>query len=449
MLTTAKNFIFNRKAEIWQHGLATLAAVVSRLSMLLITLINTQFLSSEEFGLFAILSLIVNIVMAFVSCGGDMWLNRFCRYRHMKFGKAPIVTRFYLQISLGLASVVVMGALGFAIFGRNTFDNQGLAIALCLLWAAASGLMETVLAILRTTNEIHRFFMIRDLFLPITLMVTIAVLKINTALEFFLIALILWSGTLLFLLTYMIRRASIYMPRSIWTWQYLRKELIGYTANLVTNNFTSRIASSFDTLLLARILPIGVVGRYRLVAHFANAFSVIQHFVFLTLPWHFRQQNNVASIGNPRATVRFRQQLLLLSALPALLILTFAAKPLLSLLGTDYESMSVVLCLLLLIRFSELLWGPQHETLISNNEVSEDTKANLVSIVLGMTLFFSGLYYMDPIKSAVAAIAVASFSGQLTRFYAIKRKLKSPNTAKLPWGSVAMGIMALSGLYFV
>lgn len=433
MLAAVNAFFVNRRTELWEHTLATFAAVISRLSVLLITLINTQLLSPKEFGLFAVLSLIANIVIAFVSCGGDMWLNRFCRARHVHFAKAPIVARFYLQISVFLAACVVFCALGFATFAKDIFAGQGLTIAFCLLWSAAAGLIETVLAILRTTNKISRFFVVRDIFMPLVLILAIFILKIDTAFEFFLVAFMLWMGTLLFLLNHILSHFDLYMPRSHWTWQLLRKELIGYTTNLVFNNFTSRVANGLDTLLLTQILPLHIVGRYRLLSHFSNAFSVVQHFVFLTLPWHFRQQKNGTLILNPEKTILFRQRLLLFSAIPALLVFIIAAKPVLSQLGSEYQTMTNVFCFLLLIRFSEMAWGPQHEKLISNNEVFEDTKANLLAIMTGLILFFITYRQLGPLKSAIVCIGVGSFVGQLRRSYAIHKKLNLPNRYKLPW----------------
>jgi len=450
VVATLKERLLNNKLEILEHGLATCAAAVSRLSMFLIVLINTQFLSPQDFGLFTLLMLTSNIVNAFVSCGGDMWLNRFTRHYHSSKKRAPAVARFYLQISFGLAGIVGIVALCFGLFLRQSFEGQGLAIALSLIWAGSAGLIEAVLAILRTTNKIKRFFLIRDFVMPIILISAIFLLKIHTVSKFFMTASIIWIAVLLLLLIYIFRRSNLYFPRSILSWKTLGKGLISYTLKLILNNFSSRISNGFDALILAKYLPIDLVGKYRLGAQLANAFIVIQHFVFLALPWHLRATSSANEDHQGAKMVHARQIMLLLTALPALLILLFFAKPLLGLLGSGYQVIAIPICAFLLIRFSELLWGPQHEILISNNKIFADTVANLVGLGVGIIAFICAIQFLDPITSGVITAGLSSVVAQSIRFIALRISvdLRSHITAKkyLPWLPL---LVTLSGVGYV
>jgi O-antigen/teichoic acid export membrane protein len=432
--------LLNNKMEMLEHGLATFAAAFSRLSMFFIVLMNTQFLSPEDFGIFTLLLLTSNIVNAFVSCGGDMWLNRFTRHYHSHKKRAPIIARFYLQISLGIAALVGVVALGFGVCAPDSFNGNGLAIALSLVWAGSAGLIETILAILRTTNEIKRFFLIRDFVLPMLLILAILIFDLRTTTAFFLTASIIWGTALGLLFRYILRGAALYIPRSsLITWHNLGKGLIFYTCKLIMNNFSARLSNAFDTLILARYLPIEMVGKYRLGSQLSNAFIVVQHFVFLTLPWHLRAVASVSPEHQGARMVKIRQMMLLLTALPALVFLLLFIKPLLGILGTGYQIMAAPVCAFLLIRFSELLWGPQHEILISNNRNFSDTLANLCGLLMGIISFMSALFYFDAIISGVISAGLSSVTAQCVRFYILRtssdfRKMSSKTSKTyLPW----------------
>src|SRR5436853_5875306 len=99
MIAILKNHL-QYKMQILDHLLATFAAIYSRLSFLFISFINIQLMSPEEFGVFALLMLITNMISAFVSGGGDLWLNRFSRYYHVEKKQIPMVSIFYLKFSL-------------------------------------------------------------------------------------------------------------------------------------------------------------------------------------------------------------------------------------------------------------------------------------------------------------------------------------------------------------
>lgn len=410
------------KSAVVEHLLSITAAVVSRYSMLLITIVNTQMMPTEEFGLFVILLLVANLITAFVSCGGDMWLNRFSRPRHLAKNHAPIVSRLYLKISIGLASVVLLMACYFGFFNNNAFNNAGSGIAWCLAWAAMMGIIETILAVLRTTHIIQRFFMIRDFCMPLSLITAIVFLKVNTVEQFFMIAFMIATITLGFLSKLVFARKEHYFPQKRWHGHLFQKVIIGHTIALILNNLLARLANGQDALLLARTESMVLAGQYRFVTHFAYAFNMIQHYVFLVFPWQLRKANTANVYFKETRAIQLRQLLLIMSAFPALVLLICIAKPLLAMLGADFLPMVLPLCFCLIIRFSELLWGPQHEILISNKKVFWDTLANVIAIIVGGIVFFTSFYYWnDGIVSGLFALGFNSIAGQLTRRVILKK----------------------------
>lgn len=105
-----------------------------------------------------------------------------------------------------------------------------------------------------------------------------------------------------------------------------------------------------------------------------------------------------------------------MSAFPALVLLIFIAKPLLTILGPEFQLMALPLSFCLIIRFSELLWGPQHEILISNKKIFWDTFANVIAILIGGFVFFTSLHYWgNGIASGLFSLGFNSIAGQLTR----------------------------------
>ncbi len=418
-MTLLKTTISLRKLEILEHCWTIGAAAVSRLSLLLITLVNTQMMSADEFGTFAVLFLVANMVMAFVSCGGDMWLNRFTRSRHSLNKRPPIVSGLYLNISASLAGVVMLSALYFSIFGKGDFSGRGLGIAWCLLWAAMAGLLESILAVLRITHVIQRFLMIRDFLMPVSLIIAVFILKIKTAELFFMTASAIWILTLGFLCAFMLKN-NHFLLRSQKQGKRFKTVVVGHTISLILNNFLARLANGQDTFLLARVESVNLVGRYRFVSHFAYAFNIIQHFVFLAFPWQLGQASRQMTAQGLQM-VKFRQRLLLASALPALIILIFLAKPLLGLMGSGFQSMRFPLSMFLIIRFSELLWGPQHEVLVSNKKVNWDTLTHVICIAVGLLVFFIALPYKGGVTSGLMSVGFSSAAGQLARYFILKK----------------------------
>jgi len=422
---------------VLEHLLSVTAAVVSRYSMLLVTIVNTQMMPSEEFGLFVILLLIANLITAFVSCGGDMWLNRFSRPRHLAKNHAPIVARLYLKISIALAGVVVLTALYLGFFNSAAFNHAGRGIAWCLAWAAMTGIIETILAVLRTTHVIQRFFIIRDFFMPIALIASIVFFKVNTVEKFFMIAFTIGAITLGLLSKLVFSRKHHYFPHTRWHGQLFQKVIIGHTIALILNNLLARLANGQDALLLARTESMVLVGQYRFVTHFAYAFNMIQHYVFLAFPWQLRKANANSTYFKETQGIKLRQLLLIISAFPALVLLIFIAKPLLTILGPEFPLMALPLSFCLIIRFSELLWGPQHEILISNKKVFWDTLANVITILIGGCVFFTSLHYWENgIASGLFSLGFSSIAGQLTRHFILKKYdllNKTDNFRLNPW----------------
>ena len=159
------------------------------------------------------------------------------------------------------------------------------------------------------------------------------------------------------------------------------------------------------------------VGEYRAAAQFAIGFMVVQHFVFLGLPWQMRRMGQAGKPGPGYFWVDNQQRMLLLLAGIATVLLWLLAGPILSLLGEHFVDMAPLFRLFVLIRFVDLLWGPNHEMLVSNGRTMQDAHANLVSLGVWMVTFWvirdTGI---SALTAAVAATAFAAFTGQLLRY---------------------------------
>lgn len=449
MISTLKNQLKNNKSHLVEQALATCAASFSRLSFFLIVLINTQFLSPKDFGVFSIILLIVNIINAMVSCGGDMWLNRFTRHHHSHTKRAPLISRFYLQMSVGVAAIIASIVLALSFLDINTFNEYRLTILYAVTWAISGGLIETILAILRTMSGIRCFFVIRDIVMPALLISGIFIFKINTACTFFLFASLIALSVLIILSTYIFNNQKLCLPKSsLLTWKRIGTGLIGYTSKLILNNFSSRMSNGFDSLMLSYYLSMDLVGKYRLAVQFSNAFLVIQHFIFLALPWHMRVTHCARGTDGAKV-VQSRNDLLIYTALLALIILLIITKPSLNLFAKDYADLSTTICAFLLIRFSEVLWGPQHEILISNNKVLQDTSANVIGLLFGVISFFISIQFYDFVLSGIVSAGLNSFCTQLIRYIILKTQVYKSNNSKnsnsyLPWLPFLLIITGLS-----
>lgn len=432
------------KSRLFQHFIAVLSAVSSKSSMLLITVINSYKLSPDEFGVFAVLMVMVGIINNLVGCGGDMWLNQFTLATHSRQGKAPDVSRFYAQISgvIG-AGVLLVAFLYGTILYAWIFPEHRVVITLALIFGVIGGVGEMLLAIIRTTNRVSRFFLIRDVMMPGLLIAMILGFHIDDVRDFFLAATILWLALLTSLLAMMMGRADLFFPQSVLKWQQVGAQVRRHTMGFIANNITSRLANSLDVFVLSSFLSIATVGQYRLAAQLANGFIVVQHFAFLALPWHFHQNQTVGADGRE---IRVRQGLLLLTALPALLVLIWGAEFFLSFLGQDLSGMVAVFSALMILRFSDLLWGPQHQTLVANNLVFSDVVANACGLVAWGVGFFVGQLFLDMISAAVYAGIAASLVVQSVRYFMIKKNNLTYHNVFGLWAPIL--VAGLAGLGF-
>ena len=112
--------------------------------------------------------------------------------------------------------------------------------------------------------------------------------------------------------------------------------MICHTGGLIYGNFGSRLSIHIDVLVLAHLVNIASVGEYRAAAQFAIGFMVVQHFVFLSLPWQMRRTTQGSEHGPGFAWVNLQQRSLLAVAGTAFVILWIFAEALLGLLGERF-----------------------------------------------------------------------------------------------------------------
>ena len=365
------------------------------------------------------------IVSALVSGGGDMWLNRFTGRATTLRHRAPYLWRPYLAICGGTAGLV--STIGIAIaFLLPISEQVRLVAVIMLIGAVAAGFTEAELAVLRASGKVTAFFASRDLLIPLLYLSAIIVLRPESAAGVLAIHATLW--TLALVLIALVVWQHIPMPRSTAGLGRIgQRRLLQHTLGLQAGNLSHRLAIQLDVLVLTWIVSLGAVGEYRLAAQFATGFAVVQHFVFLGLPWQMRQSGRRQDMGSMRGRsarigqvdVLRRQRLLLGITTVALLVGWAIAEPFLGFIAPRFVDSAWLLRLLLLIRFTELLWGPQHEILISNGLPQRDAGANIAAIGVWVLAFFPLLIFFDPISATVAAGVVASATGQVVRYRAL------------------------------
>jgi hypothetical protein len=287
--------------------------------------------------------------------------------------------------------------------------------------------------------------------MPLTLIISIVLFKVNTVEKFFMIAFTIGAITLGILSKFVFSRKHHYFPPTRWHGQVFQKVIIGHTIALIFNNLLARLANGQDALLLARIESMVLVGQYRFVTHFAYAFNMIQHYVFLAFPWQLRKANANSAYFKEAQGIKSRQLLLIISAFPALVLLIFIAKPLLTVLGPEFQLMALPLSFCLIIRFNELLWGPQHEILISNKKVFWDTLANVIAILIGGFVFLTSFHYWENgMASGLFSLGFNSIAGQMTRRFILKKYdlLNKMDSFRLnPWYPMLVVLVSMSYLF--
>jgi len=434
--------VYRGAVEIDQAGhrsqplLAVFSAVVSRLAAFGALIAAARMLEPVEFGVFAVLTALVGVVNAVVSGGGDMWLNSFTGSSTRKLGQAPRISPAYLIICMVLAATmaVVMSGVFFAsnvstvsewIRGHAPqiamfLTEFPVATFLAVLGACFAGLFEAQLAVLRAGNRVTEFFVFRDLTTPVVVLALIVLLNPTNAIEMMLLYCAVWGGVFLIAFFY-IRRALSVLPGLMALSKKRWLSMVRHTAGLIYGNFGSRLSIHIDVLVLAHLVSIASVGEYRAAAQFAIGFMVVQHFVFLSLPWQMRRTTQGSEHGPGFAWVNLQQRSLLAVAGTAFIILWVFAEALLGLLGERFLIVTDIFRIFVLIRFIDLLWGPNHEMLVSNGFTVRDAHANVISLLVWVLAF---VIMQDAIgnsmNAAVSATAIASLAGQASRYWMIR-----------------------------
>lgn len=397
------------------------SALVSRLAAYAILLIAAHLLAPADFGAVTVLMVVAAILNALVSGGGDMWLNRFTKSKQTTAGYAPWVRPAYLLLCATSAAGVVVAGL-IAAYGLDMMGPRSDALVLAIVGAAVAGFAEALLAVVRASGRVTAFFVVRDFAAPLSFIAAIAVLQPRSAMGFFVIYASIWALVCLgaALWSAVIKGTPTRPSRSsgaLWI------PLLRHTANLVAGNLSSRLAAYIDVLALTAIIPLAAVGEYRIAAQFAIGFMVIQHFFFLGLPWQMRRAGagDEGERAEAFARVMARQRSLVRLGFVAAALIWLLADPLLRLFGDRFVEAAWVLRALIVVRFAELLWGPQHEILISNGLVRSDALANGVALVVWIGAFPMAATGFSPIAAAIIAVAAATVAGQLYRYYALQR----------------------------
>jgi len=412
-----------------QPVLALTSAVVSRLSTFAALIAAARFLNPVDFGAFVVLMAIVGVINAFVSGGGDMWLNSFTANVSDNIRRAPRVSHYYLGIC-GIIACLTFAILGTAIvisrlggFSLGPLADYQVATIVAVAGAAAAGLFEAQLAILRASGRVALFFWLRDLITPVFVLGLILVVHPSSPLSMMSIYMFVWIAVFLGVLVLIFISHNV-LPKAvkitrITPQRWLR--LVRHTVGLVYGNLGSRFSIYIDVLVLTYAVNLAQVGEYRAAAQFAVGFMVVQHFVFLGLPWQMRRTTLAGQPGPGYAWVLYQQRLLLLLSGVAVISLWIMAEPILALLGSRFVAVAPLFQLFLLIRFVDLLWGPNHELLVSNGWTINDAHANMAAL-LSWGLAFGAAYTLNvpPLISAVVATAIASLVAQIMRYQMLR-----------------------------
>ncbi|MES2252373.1 MAG: hypothetical protein V4482_01645 [Pseudomonadota bacterium] len=385
-----------------------LGALYSKSSILVNLLIANTFMNPTEFGRLSLFLILANVVAAVVSCGGDMWLNQFTRRSNANNSESSLFSRDYLLLSLKIASIITSIATVLLFI---TLDYS-----LALFTAVVLGLNEMGMAIIRSSNRVMKFFIVRDILFPGLLTASLFIIKPLSVHYYFIITIIvnaLFFGVILF---YLNRYKHIYLRKSNLLQQ---KNILLYTAGLIINNFISRLNGAIDTLLLGHYLSIDLVGKFRLGTQVANGFMILQHYLCLSMPWQLFNPKNKQTLSLIKQNHLFLLILTLLSV-----VVIFLLQPFLPLvLGTYTETLRIPLFIILLVRFLELLWGPQHELLISNGKITEDTLAGISGFISFIIAFFAS-YQLDIsiLYSITIGLCLSAHISQIARRYVLKKE---------------------------
>lgn len=388
------------------------SAVLSRLALLAILLLCARNLPADEFGIFGLSTTVMAVFSGFVS-GGDMVLNRFTR-AHFSASTSTALWLAYLGAVLLTSLAALLPASIFA-YAIGLGGDHTITLLLTLAGGIVFGWGECIFAIIRAQGRVRVFFLLRDILPSVASLIVFGLLRPDTA-----NAALAWF--LLFPAAALLGAGLILQP---WSWWTLRgramhiARLIGrHHFSLALGNLSIRLYVYIDVLILAAFAPLAMVGQYRLAAQLAVGFWIVQHFAFLGLPWQMRQR------GNPAADLAVAQRQRLLVALTFLAIA--ASWPVLGFLlpfiGPDYSGAAALFFILLAIRATDLLWGPQHELMVSNRMTREDLLSSTAAILTWVAVFLPLTYLRaDHLRDALTSTLAAATLGHLVRWHLLRR----------------------------
>ena len=399
-----------------QTGFAVASALVSRGAPLVAVFVAARLLSPEQFGGFAVAMAVHNLLGALVSGGGDLWLNRFT-WRPFATGRwAVAVRRRYLEICLAITGLVAVCTI-VASFLPAFRDWQALTLAVGLS-ACVIGLGEVVFAIMRSGGQVVPFFVLRDLVAPILFVLLLLAVAPQSAATAVMLQPAATALPLAVAIVFV--RAKGLMLDGRRTAQRICRglrlqRLLRHTGVLLIGNLSSRLSGTVDIYVLGALVSAAMIGEYRVAGQLALGFLVVQHFVFLGLPWQMRRFGSSAEIAERRAEVRGRYLLLLGASSLALIVLLAVSEPLLALFGERFVAVQSIFALLLAVRYLNLLWGPQHQMLVSNGYILKDAFAFVVTLLVWLAIFALFSQVADLMYAAVIGHAAASLAGHYYR----------------------------------
>lgn len=411
--------------------LVMVPALFSRITAYVILIVAARILAPEDFGAFTVLTVIGGIVNAVVSGGGDMWLNRFATRPLVGKGRPPRIWAFYLAIS-GTVALVCVAVAGASIILVAPLASFAPAILAAVLAFGVAGLTEALLAMMRASGRTASFFTLRDIIAPGTLLVLMLVIRPATVDILFVIYLFVWlaifTGLVMFISLF-----ARWPLRQVRLRAFVVVPAMKHTGFLMLANLGSRLANYIDVLGLLFVIGLSELGEYRVAAQFAIGFLVVQHFVFLNLPYQLRDVGEFRIRRENRQRLRDHQRLLVVLSALALAAFLVGAEWLLSLFGQRFVAAADIFRILLVIRFAEIMWGPQHEVLVSNGLVRFDASANLAGIGVWLVTFSIASGHMSAVPSAIVATAAAIHAAHAFRAYGlIRRGIYVPRLLPLP-----------------
>lgn len=398
---------------------AMVPALFSRIAAYLTLIVAARIMIPDEFGVFAALSVVGGIINALVSGGGDMWLNRFVTQQKVATRHPPRLWPIYLSISLAVSALAMVIAAATAV-SVPALADQSDAILIAVFAFSVAGIGESVLAMIRASGRTAVFFTVRDLVAPLGFLLLLALFRPDNAVGLFTAFAIVWGTILLALAGYVFAGAR-WKIENLWVRTSLMIPVLKHTLLLMLTNLASRAANYVDILILLFFVGLTDLGEYRVAAQFAIGFIVVQHFVFLNLPYQLRDIGAGGDRLLVRQKLRDSQSVLILLSGLALLVALLAAEWLLLLLGARFADAVNVVRILFVIRFLELLWGPQHEVLVSNGLVRFDVSASLVGIGAWVVAFALATLWLDPIYAAILATSVGVHTAHALRAVALTR----------------------------